>query len=72
MEYKNALLLYCCVYYDAANRMISVRRIDRKKAADGAKAEVIANKPQNAAYAKVFRWRTSRRPMADVIYVALR
>ena len=72
LEYKNALLLYCCVYYDAANRMISVRRIDRKKAADGAKAEVIANKPQNAAYAKLFRWRTSMRPMADVIYVALR
>ncbi|MCR5352826.1 MAG: glycoside hydrolase family 3 protein [Clostridiales bacterium] len=72
LEYKNSLLLYCCVYYDSANRMISVRKIDRKKAADGAKAEVVANKPQNAAYAKIFRWRTNLRPMADVVYVYLR
>ena len=67
LEYSGSVLLYCCAYYDNANTLISVKRIDRNKTADEAKAEANEAKPQNADFAKIFMWRTNLTPMADAL-----
>lgn len=71
LEYIGSVLLYCCAYYNDSDTLISVKQIDRNKTIDEAKAEVMSDKPQNAQFAKIFRWRTNMSPMADAVYVGL-